>query len=52
MTPYGGAMHQGLASYWVWPLWMHVLLSWMQTVFQRVYWTSLLLAALHHLPWL
>ena len=47
ITPYGRAMHQRKASYWVWPLWVHVSASWTLTVFKAVFWTCPLLAVLY-----
>ena len=47
VTPYGRAMHQRKAAYWVWPLWVHASLSWMLTVFKAVFWTCPLLAVLY-----
>ena len=47
VTPYGRAMHQRKASYWVWPVWVHALLSWTLTVFKAVFWTCPLLAVLY-----
>ncbi len=47
ITPYGRAMHQRTACYWVWPVWMHALFSWTLTVFKAVFWTCPLLAVLY-----
>lgn len=46
-TPYGKAMHLRQASYCVWPLWLHVLLSTLVVAVKAVFWICPLLAVLY-----